>query len=336
MINASEITAIAGSAGFIAGHGFDYLVAKRATRGEMPDAVAYGDANEFALESLNGDETTPEHTSVAQYAGALLMKNGLPLTVAAAAALNVYAWMPDQVPTDEARATLEIVVDHSGATTISETNKKPAVETIDSTVKLFADSNLFNAKAVVSSEGEQTPMKLTEVSGKEAFGAANLNAAANLAFNSIKESQAKNIDKSGKPTAGIVVLTNGNDIGNPDSILAKTDQKIGATSVQTPLFVFNVADKTNNQIEKNLKVIAKKSGGRYWDIKSAKPGTFTQDINKLLADGAPEQENNGQDKLIQKSIGGLLLAGVIGLGVSRRRYIIGRGPDAFVKRKKEK
>lgn len=332
MIDANELAIASGAATYVVGLGADYLATKRAASETEAPVGLYDEL--FLDETVS--QQTAGHASLAQNVGKYAARHLLPLSLGLAAGLNVYAWTPDTQPVKEIQPTVELVVDHSGATAFEASDKKTLVSKVDAVVGQFVDNKSFKTQAIVASSGNEVLMNTTNVASSEPFGPADLGAATGLALNTAGEVQSKHIDRSGKPSAAVLVVTNGNDIGTPKGVLGESTQKIGATRVNTPVFVFNVAEKTNPVTEKNLRAIAKNTNATYWNGASKDLKEIPTVVEKKLANSkATEQQANQQSKLAPKILGGVALLGVGAAYLSRRQRLFGRGLDGL-KTKKEK
>jgi len=225
-------------------------------------------------------------------------------------AVNAYAWAPESTDAEQSPPTLEIVIDHSGATGLA-IGDKPVVSQINSIVSQFVDVDNLKVEAIVSSAGTETPMRIKKVSSSEPFGVADLPSAMDMALSRASELAPVQENGESKASAGVLLITNGNTGGKPKAVLAKAKQNLHESGVTTPIFVVNVeGSKASRTVTEDLKTIAEKTGAQYWAADIDNLSSVAEDVRKtVIADTG--KEDSGSDKLPLRILGGV---GVLGLG----------------------
>lgn len=327
IIGATELSMGAAAAGYVVGHGLDYAAARWSTRNDAAELTQFEEVVEYM--AVHAPEQIEPEATTAQRIGRFVTRP-LPLVAAATAGLNVYAYAPHAQET--IAPNLEVVVDHSGGTAIAEKNQEPAANKINMVVKLLDDSERFAGKAIVAQSGQETPMRLTSVLANEPFGAARMDVALSQALSAATNEQSAQLDVRGRPSSAVVVLTDGAAIGKPDVVKGAAQQKVGAFEVATPVFVINSDAKVDPSIKKDLQTIAKDTGGKYWDINTK--DNIPAHIADQLSDGTNPEEQK-PSKLVEKSLGGVLLLGLVSLGLKRREYLVARGLKFNVDKKEQ-
>ncbi len=206
--------------------------------------------------------------------------------------LNGLAWQTEA--TQETAPYLGVVVDHSGAV------QGKALEGVNTMATMF-DSEDFNATAYVAAYSEVNPMEPSMVAETEPFGDAPLDQAYTLALaEALKiKSETGNI---GENKSGIFIITNGNEPGSADAVIAAADAQ------EIPFFVANVEGDSNPVIVEQLKKVAKETGGKYWDVDADKTDKMVDTIQGTLEDNNLKQDQPNRWPL-------KIAAGIAGVGL---------------------
>jgi hypothetical protein len=176
-------------------------------------------------------------------------------------------------------AALNIVVDHSGATS---TGENPVIDSINEAVEQFATQDI-ESKAIVASGGNVAVVEVEDVAAKPASGDAPLAQALQLAIDTSAGLHKKAIWVGKQPITGTVVLTNGNSIGDSEIVTTNAGGE--------PIFVINIENSAKNPgVSEGLKAIAENTGGQYWDIEATADEDVTKEISDAIVDARTEDD----------------------------------------------
>ncbi len=172
-------------------------------------------------------------------------------------------------------ANVEIVADQSGGTIL---NGGLAAEEISTIVKNFEDKDI-NASAYRAKGDEVTHVKLSNFNeNKGPFGNAPLFDATKSALDQAVLNQSKSSIANHN---GVLILTNGNSIDQAEGLVTE------AQTNNVPLFVVNVESKgTNPLVTENLKQIATKTEGKYWEANDKNIDKVSNVVKETLAPGS--------------------------------------------------
>lgn len=241
-----------------------------------------------------------------------------PLAIYGAVALGVLGatWAPD-VPATVHRPQLELVIDHSGATALGSPS---TLEKINGIANQFVDRKI-DSEAVVSRSGEVRIVKTSDVSKDFAFGDALLDQALQTALDNTqraRDAEAGTVASDKK--AAIVVVTNGNSIGEPEGVVAK------AKAAGTVINIVNVEPDASNKVPSSkatsdkLKAIVTQTSGTYWDSANADPTKIREKIvSTLHSDKKPLKKPVNWPK---RALGSLPLLGLPVMYSWRRRMSV--------------
>ncbi len=185
--------------------------------------------------------------------------------------LNGAFWESDNA-SHQIPANVEIVADQSGGTILSG---GLAAEEISTIVQNF-DNEDINASAYRAKGDEVTHVKLSNFNeGKGPFGNAPLFDATKSALDQAVLNQSKSSTANHN---GVLILTNGNSIDQAEGLVTE------AQTNNVPLFVVNVESKgTNPLVTENLKQIATKTEGKYWEANDKNIDKVSQVVKDTLA-----------------------------------------------------
>lgn len=227
----------------------------------------------------------------------------LTMLVAGAAGMAAYAYARDpQVVVPPTQPKLEMVVDHSGATSLA-LDGTPSVVEVNKLAREVTDQNI-QGEALVAGNGKVQAMPIKKVGKNTPFGPAPLEQATSLALD-------KSTANAVKGQNSVLVITNGNSVGDTKKLAAKAEHN------QTPVFVVNVegANKTPHDLKGDLQSLAKGTGGQYWD---ANKGNLTEVADSVQATLSPAEVKSSKSFPWPVIEFGALLA-VAGAGFFRRR-----------------
>lgn len=290
------MTGVAGVVGYAAGQVLDNLAVERAAR-------AHESVNQSWDLALANTNVVLPRASLAQRTGRRVVAP-LAIVLGVGTGLSADAWMPNSAPTFSSVPHLELVVDHSGATGLP-VNGSPVTGEINTVVNQFSATHKISTEALVATNGTVVPLRVDQVSANRAFGEAKLADATEQALDRTAEVTPVLGDQGEKRDAAILVITNGNPIGQTAQVVAATKQQHN-----TPIFVVNVegagAEAATTQ---SLEAIAQQTGGQYWDAHQSNLSEVSKAVEKTVVATETDDNNGNSDKNVLKVLGALLLVG---------------------------
>jgi hypothetical protein len=286
--------AISFGSAYVAGLGLDHLAVKRATVDKAPlvDAWALDETQTVSFKPTKREEIARKFNKFTP---------GVALALGLTASSAVAAFAPLESASIKP-ASIEVVVDHSGATGLSIDGSAPVLPTINKLASAFVSSHVINSEAFVASFNSVTEAKVSNVNSMTVSGYAPLEAALSNAFE--RTALIKNGNKS--KDAAVVVITNGNTIGSSQAINAES-KKQG----NTPVYIVNVegSKTTSPQDVSEFKTISKETHAKFWAANETNVNTVVSEVEKALT---PEhkisQMNPDKDLLVFGSLISLLIA----------------------------
>lgn len=234
---------------------------------------------------------------------ASVLTSSLVITSPLIAYVNADAWTAETTATT-VLPSLELVIDHSGGAAVTPIDKpdaKPAVVSIDAITEEIAATKV-TARALVAGENDVKDYPVGDVANHEAAGIASLPTAVNRAMDSAVRLRAKALSQSAQSSVGIVVVTNGNALGDAQEVIDR------AHDLATPITIVNVESSVQDAaVVQDLKTIANKTGGSYQDIDAAKGETVAKDVVQKLKSERAEPRKSDDEKF-KKIIGGVTAA----------------------------
>lgn len=296
-------------AGSVIGLGVGMAAEQFAIRRSAKNVTALSET--WGLEDQEADSTVPEQSRLRAAAQSIGRAVGpLALTACVAGGLNAYAYAPENNSVQQAAPTLEVVVDHSGATALA-LEGTPVVNEINQVVKQFKGIARFKTEAIVAGSGTTTTMKLEKVADVQPFGQSDLASATSLALSRAAQVTPSREGAGYKPNAGVLIITNGNGVGNAKSIAALASQEYAGKTVKTPVSVVNVeGGKASPAVTESLKTVAAKTGGKYWSAEQGNLDQVAKAVRAKIESGAIET-GGSPDKLPLKVLGGLVVAAAV-------------------------
>jgi len=231
----------------------------------------------------------------------------LALTAAVAGGLEASAWTTGTIQTKTLSA-LEVVVDRSGATNLSA-HGQPVVGEINDIVSQLQGIKHATAKAEVAQYGGVAQKNLDQVKTIPAVGDAPLPEATGTALD------------NAAPKGAVVVVTYGNSVGTPDAVLSKEPK----TKSKVPVFIVNV-EKAGSPHTAELRAVAHKTGGQYWDASRSNVTQVTQAVQGAVSATHHEKPVEQPADWTDRILGGFALAAAIGYYRKRKSYTLGKGP----------
>jgi hypothetical protein len=214
---------------------------------------------------------------------------------------NANVWAPeaaDQV----SPPGIELVVDYSGATGIIDDGA--AAKTEAEYVGVFGALPDVNVEALVASGGVFETMRPADIANETPAGDAPLTEATQSALDKARLVKTEALRENTPKTMGIVVLTNGNSIGEPEVVIAT------ANETGTPVYVVNVDNGQGDPaVAEGLKTITEKTGGAFWTASTTNSAAVSQEVRGSLEGSLmPEKEQDQSVKLPDR-----ILTGALGL-----------------------
>ena len=305
MASVEIISQIAGVAGYAAGQ----IAEQRALRNAQNNALNLQlEAATNAVEAADNEQQSKQNR-MRVWAGRNVLAPIACLGFGAAGLVTYAAKQDPEVIFPPNLPKLEMVVDHSGATRLS-LGGTPSVEQIDKLSQELVIKEI-KGEALVASDGQVKAMPIDKVNDHEPFGDAPLKQATSLA-----------IDKSNSDQGSVLVITNGNTIGN----IANTKQIIRqAKRKKTPVFVVNVE---NNQQDSNQlneeQLLAKATGGKYWNANQKNLDQVSASVKRTLVPQEAKTSNPNRWPIIE--FGGALLIAGVGYFRRRSKYVSFKSP----------
>lgn len=309
---------IATSAAAIGG-GLGYLADKHAVNKLHSNSEAmYLSAVQEAVRAKQSDsineptKTEPKKREILVRAiSSTAVRTALAFSVAATFGIEAYTLTQPDAPT--ANPNLELVVDDSG----SVSNVLPQVK------KVVSQFDSVNPETLIGNLGLSIPTKSKKFNSfvdnpKIALpaGDAPLYDQTNFALGRIVENS-KNTNTQGN--GEVVVVTNGNRIGDINSIIGQAKEQ------QSKVYVVNVErDGTSSTTLTNLHKLAYKTGGKFW---SANVSNLDSVAKSVKTNTTPQKEHVQEQNQLPYQILGLFPLIVAGsMYFNRRNLITGKNP----------
>lgn len=274
----------AAAAGYVAGLAVEFYVQHKVER------------RREALADYSGIASDYEPSRRRRIAMAVL--GPVAMSVAVAAGFNAVAWGADSGLKRDA-PHIEVVVDHSGSTV---TIDNPVVNQENSIAEKFNTKSL-DTQFWIAKAGDANPATPKALTQDNPFGGAAVDSGVTKTLRSNEIVHNHTIGTYHPRSVGTLVITNGNSIGNASTV---TEQ---AKAIGAPVYVVNVSSNNNRAPE--FTKIAKDTGGKYWDSKSANPETIYKEVRDSLRSRveAPPKHNRWP-------VRGLALASILGVPIS--------------------
>lgn len=264
------------------------------------------------------DAAEADHGSRLQRVGSFVANRVLAPTaivLGAAAGIEAIAWS-DSTVQDPSQPTIELLVDHSGATAYN-LQHKPVIKQINTIASQF-DNATGTIKATTASAGEFREMSIADVANDQATGPAPLpDALTNVLSHLSSSDGATATTKAGERS--VVVITNGNAIGNPKAI-AKAAQ-----AAYTHVYVVNVEAKQQQkpEVTADLMAVATQTKGQYWEAAQANVAALAKQVESTVSPGQRHEAMPYRGLLT--GLGAVATLGAAGFWMRRKSYTFGRG-----------
>jgi len=264
----------------------------------------------LAHEQAGTTDVNNEQSKVDQakrFFGKHAVRGAVILSIATFGGLEAYSFVQER--TNLRGASTELVVDDSGSTSNVLGQVQQVVGQFDSQ----------NPEILVGNIGQTIPMhanqflSFSESAAGTPAGTADLYGDTSQALSKLAE----NSNNSSQTKGNVVVVTNGNSLGNVND-LSNT-----AKSQGSKVFVVNVERTgTSPQVITDLQSLAKNTGGQFWNANSA---NIKQVANNVKATATPEQNNIPPvDEWPIRLSGFMALFSGLGILSSRRKLMYGK------------
>lgn len=223
----------------------------------------------------------------------------LALIGAAAGYANGEAWKPTYD-----RQTIEphlaLAMDHSYAAGANGHANK-----MNTIAEHIARNKQLRLQVVVGHNGSYDAIKIAELKQDQPYGPTSIKEATSVAlgnvFSASEPLPAPGAKPEKKRNAAVLVMTDGNTIGEVRSVKEKA-QRQG----DVPVMIVNTG-KNQGPVAKTLRAIAKRTGGKYWDSKES-PKKIAAYIAERVTVKKIERKVDGGDRTPLKILGaGLVL-----------------------------
>ncbi|MBC7708094.1 hypothetical protein H7Y63_02640 [Polaromonas sp.] len=252
----------ASAAAYVVGQAAHYVMSSKAHQESEP-LIAQLDAP-FRMET--DSELQAEHNQKANVAkrafATILAADALLLTVTVGT--GILGWNPDS--DTRVKPTLEIAVDHSGQTSHPREGE-PTIGAINDVLGQF-DGKRAHVRTFVSRLGvvEETSRLDSVIKETNTIGASDLETATKRSLDATTDIYAVNGPGGRKRSTAVVVITNGQSVGDPNTLIPQ------ANLDKTPIYVVNVPSKTSRpETIEGLKATAAATGGQYWEVTDKMP-----------------------------------------------------------------
>jgi hypothetical protein len=296
----TDVQAIGVVTGYIAGQGLDVLSTNKAKQ-VIGSISSSHEATAIAIEQ---DERLK---TVSKNIGRRLL-SPLALSGALTGALIASAFGPGPAKAT-IPANIEVIVDHSGMTSIDDT-----ITEINSITNQFNGNSKFKSEAIVSGSGINIPMNTANVASNNPFGIATIDQALPQAVGQINSvDSSKN---SPSHSGAILIVTDGNSVGS----LAQAEALAAPTKI--PIYTVDVSSG-HSTASSDYKQLAKDTHAKFWkdptpDQQSKIADTVYESLNVESAHGNITVQSN---KDVLKVLSGLALAAT-GVLAWKRRYVM--------------
>lgn len=273
---------IAAGAGLLVGAGLEAVAQRNMSRNR--ESLA----NEWGEDVVGTPETKKRTKIIGRVVGPLAV------LTSAVAAFNGAAWQPAE-GAETAPPHVEVVIDHSGATGIGD---RP-IESINDIALELVDEDI-DTSAVVASSGVERIMPLDEIIQNQPFGDARMDRAAATAIDRSTEIQREIIGSETERSIGIVAITNGNTLGDPQHVIERAEES------NIPIFVVNVEGKdAPANVASELESIAEGTDGKYFEAEAANAEEIAQEVDDVLEDRLIDDDDE-KNRWIGRVVAGAL------------------------------
>jgi hypothetical protein len=248
------------------------------------------------------DDIEEQHKSFAGGVVANTLRHpAVPVAVALAAGLSVHAWVHDQGPKVNA-SVLGIVGDKSSKTLDGSNHK------VDSIFHEFEQTGKIRVRARVAHNYSSDAISVQSIERADVYGPSSMESATAVSMGEVYSSASPANSASGtgeRRNGGILAVTDNNGIGSVESVV-----RLSRENGNQPIFVANVG-KENGQATRDLKTIAKKTGGHYWTVDGKNAGAVARNVEEMIKPQEVKDPTKPDPNYFEKflSVMSIMLAG---------------------------
>jgi hypothetical protein len=227
----------------------------------------------------------------------------IPGAMGLAGMLLVAAWAGTPAPKSET-STLELIGDRNVVTLQDNADKK-----VEGIFKQFEKTGSLKVKATLAHNSGVSTIKVDQIKDADPFGGPSVNVAATQVLSTLREESSEQSPraKDEKPNKAILVATANNGLGEVSSVVRRAKD-----AGNVPINIVNVAP-ADGQVTRNLKTIARKTGGKYYSEK-ADPQRVAREVEaqiKPKETAEPAKTGNNAPLKIASIMTTLLAAGLV-------------------------
>lgn len=227
-----------------------------------------------------------------------------PLAVAGAVAGGIVGMAFQEEGKVKANTNLQMVVDRSGGTRAEASEGDTAADSVNNILEEFASHDETSADVFVAQGGRVSKANYQKVINEvRPIGGAPMQDAVEQAISNVASTKLEGDNTRN----AVVVLTNGNSFGEPDSVIRKAEK------ADVSVFIKNIDASSSDS--KAMNKISEKTGGQYMTESDDPEELYEQVKDKSSGQElrqAPDSKHNTPEKVLS-----VLLAGV-GLRVLAR------------------
>jgi hypothetical protein len=178
---------------------------------------------------------------------------------------------------------LSVAVDHNYSVNQGDTFKK-----INTIADRVADSGKLRVIARVAHNGTHQKIRIEELGDDTPYGPPSMREATPASMDDVYNTYNKSpavSDSKEKYHAGVLIVTNGNRLGQSDAVVKQSKSK-----GELPVFIANT-DNSSADVNRELKDVAKRTGGHYWG-----PGADAGEISDHIEKRAKARPVQGEVK----------------------------------------
>lgn len=249
-------------------------------------------------------------------------------TAIAAASLGIFpmAWLSNEAPKGTLTPTLQEVIDYSGQTAYDGgSNKEHEIN------KSLIGMNKMDVNVTLGvggsfQEGHISAKSIQNVNKYKPIGITSMPIAFNVALgNSVNSDvpvQSNVIGANKNKSGAILVVTDDDPIGSVSNVVAMAKQD------SAKVFIANVGDQTDSDA-KDLQLIAKETGGKYWNANSNTSNVANKIVSDITPAGEkiPNANNNDWKNWLKVLDVGSALA-FVGITLNSAKYVFKRNKDS--------
>ncbi|MBI5357287.1 VWA domain-containing protein [Candidatus Saccharibacteria bacterium] len=230
-----------------------------------------------------------------------------PLAVAGAIAGGMVGMAFQEEGKVKTNTNLQMVVDRSGGTR-AEVSDGTAADSVNEILEEFASHNETSADVFVAQGGRVSKANYQKVINEvRPIGGAPMQDAVEQAISNVASTKLEGDNTKN----AVVVLTNGNSFGEPDSVIRK------ARKADVSVFIKNIDASSSDS--KSMNKISEKTGGQYM-TESDDPEKLYEQVKDKSSGQELRQAPDSKHDIPEKVLSVLLAGGILGaVGRARRK-----------------